>query len=156
MEDAVGAPCWSSVTPLPLRTWAEAGRITITPACGTNPPRAGVLELCPSPRLFLRAPSSVYMPWTLGPAALGELWSVLCSRGGTSCSWLSPARPSQPAVCSHGALGTCSAKPLPPTGTPGGKSWGFQQRKFPNQRALWQKTLSPAFSVKFMNKREYS
>lgn len=30
-----------------------------------------------------------------------------------------------------------SAKPAA-AGTPAGKSWGFQQRKFPNQTALWQ------------------
>lgn len=28
--------------------------------------------------------------------ALGELWSVLCPRAGSSCSWLSPAWPSEP------------------------------------------------------------
>lgn len=90
----------------------------------------------PVPRAVPLCPSSVCMPWALGLAALGELWSVLCPRAGSSCSWHSPAWPSEPAVCSHSTLGT-SVKPAP-TGAPGGKSWGFQQRKSPNQTALWQ------------------
>lgn len=83
-----GRCCWCSMTPLALRTWAEAGRITITSASGTNPPRAGVLESCPSPRLFLCAPAVCacpghwdQLPWESsgaccapgeGPAALGS------------------------------------------------------------------------------------
>lgn len=138
MYDPVGAPCWSSVTPLPL----DRGRKDHQHLClwhkSTQGRTAGVL---PIPKTFPPCPSGVCMPWTLGPAALGELWSVLCPRGGTSCSWLSPAWPSEPAVCSHRALGTC---PLlnqcltSAAGVQGGKSCGVQQRKFPNQRALWQ------------------
>lgn len=82
----VGAPCCSSVTPFPLRT--GTGGITITAVSGTNPPRAGLLELCPSPGLVLLAPAVCacpghwdQLPWESsgaccapgeGPAALGS------------------------------------------------------------------------------------
>lgn len=62
---------------------------------------AGVL---PAPKTFALCPSSVCMSWTLGPAALGELWGVLCPRGGTAA--LGSAQPGhQRLLCA--ALGTC-------------------------------------------------
>lgn len=129
-----GRCCWCSMTPLALRTWAEAGRITITSAPGTNPPRAGVLESCPSPRLFLCAPAVCACPghWDQLP------WesSGACCAPGEGPAALGSAQPSlaiRACVCSPGYLRSAAA-----AGTPGGKSWGFQQRKFPNQSALWQ------------------
>lgn len=80
---------------------------------------AGVL---PVPKTFPLCPSSVCMPWALGPAALGELWGVLCPRGGTSCSWLSPAWPSEP-VCA--ALSTCAL--LQQLGPQEGRAGGFSE-----------------------------
>lgn len=144
-EWMAGRSCWCSLLVLSDSSPTEdmdRGRKDHQHLClrhkSTQGRTAGVL---PIPKTFPPCPSGVCMPWTLGPAALRELWSVLCPRGGTSCSWLSPAWPSEPAVCSHRALGTC---PLlnqcltSAAGVQGGKSCGVQQRKFPNQRALWQ------------------
>lgn len=130
-EWMTGRSCWCSLLLLSDSSPTEdmdRGRKDQQHFClwhkSTQGRTAGVL---PIPGTFPPCPSGVCMPWTLGPAALGELWSVLCPRGGTSCSWLSPAWPSEPAVCSHGALGTCPLLNQCLLGCREGRAGGFSK-----------------------------
>lgn len=103
----------------------------------TNPPWAALLEFCPSPGLFLCAPAVCACPghWDQLP------WRALERGVPQGREQLLLAQPSL-------AIRACCVQPQHPghlpsvqpaaAGTPGGKSWGFQQRKSPNQTALWQ------------------
>lgn len=126
-----GRCCWCSLLALSDSSPPEdtgRGRKDHHHSCiqhkSTQGSSAGVLPL---PRTVPLCPSSVCMPWALGPAALGELWSVLCPRGGSSCSWLSPAWPSEPAVCSHSTLGTCPLLNQQQQGLQQGRAGGFSK-----------------------------
>lgn len=104
---------------------------------------AGVL---PVPKTFSLCPRHCVHALNTGTSCPGRALERAVPQGRAQLLLAQPSLAIRTCCVQPQALGTC---PLPnhcltlgaaaaAAGNPGGKSWGFQHRKFPNQTALWQ------------------